>query len=69
MIVLDRFEGEFAVIEQDGVTKNIPKAFIDKNVTEGSVIIKKGKKYYLDEENTAARREKIVGLQESLFED
>ena len=40
MTVLDRFEGNFAVIEDDGIIKNIPKEFIDEEVTEGSVIIK-----------------------------
>ena len=69
MTVLDRFEGNFAVIEDDGIIKNIPKEFIDEEVTEGSVIIKKGDKYFLDEKNSAARREKISELQNSLFED
>ena len=69
MIILDRFEGDFAVVEDNGVMKNIPKALIDKKVTEGSVIIKKGDKYFLDEKNSAARRSKIAELQNSLFED
>lgn len=69
MIVLDRFEGNFAVIEDDGIMKNIPKELVDKSVTEGSVIFKKGDKYFLDEKNSAARRKKIAELQNSLFED
>ncbi len=69
MIVLDRFEGNFAVIEDDGNIKNVPKNLIDEAVTEGSVIVKKGDKYFLDEKNSAARREKNARLQNSLFED
>ena len=69
MIVLDRFEGDFAVVEENGEMKNIPKNLIDKEVTEGSVIVKKGDKYFLDEKNSAARRKKIALLQNSLFED
>ncbi|MBE6761448.1 MAG: DUF3006 domain-containing protein [Ruminococcaceae bacterium] len=69
MIVLDRFEGNFAVIEDDGNIKNVPKNLIDEAVTEGSVIFKKGDKYFLDEKNSAARRKKIAELQNSLFED
>lgn len=69
MIILDRFEGNFAVIEDNGVMKNIPKELIDKKVTEGSVIIKKGDVYFLDEKNSAARRKEIAELQNSLFED
>ena len=69
MIILDRFEGDFAVIYQDDVLKNIPKELVDINAKEGTVLIKKENKYYLDEKNTAVRREKIAELQESLFED
>ena len=69
MIVLDRFEGNFAVIEEDGIIKNIPKELLDEKITEGSVIVKKGDKYFLYEKNSAARREKISELQNSLFED
>ena len=68
MIVLDRFEGDFAVIEENGVTKNIPKNQIDASVTEGSVLIFKNGKYFLDEKKTNARREKLIGLQDSLFD-
>ncbi len=69
MIILDRFEGKFAVIEENGIMKNIPLELVDKDVTEGSVIVKNGEKYFLDEKNSAARRKKIAELQNSLFED
>ena len=69
MIILDRFEGKFAVIEENGNMKNIPKELIDKAVTEGSVLVKIGEKYFLDEKNSAARRKEIAELQNSLFED
>ena len=69
VIVVDRFEGKFAVVEENGVMKNISKELLEKGITEGSVIIKKGDKYFLDEKNSAARRKKIAELQNSLFED
>lgn len=69
MLVLDRFEGEFAVIEDNGVIKNIPRELLAEDIKEGSVIVKKGEKYILDKENSAARRKKISELQNSLFED
>ena len=69
MIVLDRFEGNFAVIEENGIMKNIPKELVDKGVTEGCVVVKIGEKYFLDEKNSAARRKEIAELQNSLFED
>ena len=69
MIILDRFEGSIAVIEDNGVMKNIPKNLLEDGISEGAVIIKKGEKYVLDEKNSAARRNKIAELQNSLFED
>ena len=69
MIILDRFEGDFAVIYEDDALKNIPKELVDINAKEGTVLIKKENKYYLDEKNTAVRRKKIAELQDSLFED
>jgi hypothetical protein len=69
MLVLDRFEGNFAVVEDNGIFKNISRDLIDQNIKEGSVIIKKGNRYVLDKKNSAARRKKISELQNSLFED
>ncbi|MBQ4130754.1 MAG: DUF3006 domain-containing protein [Clostridia bacterium] len=69
MIIVDRFENDFAVIEENGVMKNIPRSLLGDGVTEGSVIVKKGEKYFLDEKNSAARRKEIAELQNSLFED
>lgn len=69
MIVLDRFEGDYAVVEEDGIIKNIPKELLGEKIPEGSVIVKKGEKYFLDEKNSAARRKKLAELQNSLFED
>ena len=69
MLVLDRFEGDFAVVEDNGVLKNIPRNLLDQDIKEGSVVIKKGDRYVLDKENSAVRRKKISELQNSLFED
>lgn len=69
MIILDRFEGNFAVLEDDGVMKNIPRELLPANLREGDVVIKVGEKYLLDEKNTAARRKKIAELQKGLFDD
>lgn len=67
MIIIDRFEGEFAVVEDNGIMKNIPKNLLEDNLTEGSVIVKVGERYFLDKENSAARRKKMAELQKKLF--
>ena len=41
MIILDRFEGDFAVIYEDDALKNIPLELVDINAKEGTVLIKK----------------------------
>ncbi len=69
MIIVDRFEGSIAVVEDDGVMKNIPKNLLEGDIPIGAVIVKKGEKYVLDEKNSAARRKTIAELQNSLFED
>lgn len=69
MMILDRFEGKFAVLEDDGVMKNVPRNLLPKNIREGDVVVKNGGEYLLDEKNTAARRKKIAELQNGLFED
>ena len=69
MIILDRFEGDCAIIYEADALKNIPNESVDINPQEVTVLNKKENKYYLDEKNTAVRRKKIAELQESLFED
>ena len=69
MIILDRFENDFAVVEDNGVMKNIPKSLLVGDIKAGSVLIKIGEEYFLDQKNTAARRKEIAELQNSLFDD
>lgn len=68
MIILERFEGDFALIESDGKIIKVKRTLLDKSVKEGSVLIKRGDIYYPDEGETKARREKLAELTDSLFE-
>ena len=68
MIILERFEGDTAFIEQDGNIITISKDLVDKSATVGDLLYKKGDMYYPDKQKTKARREKIAGLEDSLFE-
>ena len=45
--------------------KDLIKTALDE--TEADLIFKNGK-YFLDEKKTNARREKLIGLQDSLFD-
>lgn len=68
MIILERFEGNTAVIEENGKIITLPKEFIDKSVCQGDLLYKEGEIYYPDKQKTKARREKIAELEDSLFE-
>ena len=61
--IIDRFEGDFAIVELSGETfVNIPKAAIPSEAKEGSVI-----DVTVDEDSTASRTKKINNLMGDLF--
>ncbi|MGB9887732.1 MAG: DUF3006 domain-containing protein [Moorellales bacterium] len=65
MLILDRFEGEFAVIEHDGRTFDVRRELLPADAKEGdvlSIVIR------VDRKATAERRKKIQALADSLFE-
>ncbi|MGB9804516.1 DUF3006 domain-containing protein [Desulfofundulus sp.] len=66
MLIIDRFEGDWAVIEFGRKTFNIPKVLIPPGAREGDVI-----NIYitLDRESTGTRAETVKRLAEELFED
>ncbi len=68
MTILERFEGDYAVIEKDGNLFTTDKKFVDKTVKVGDLLTKKGDIYYPDDDKTKARRQKIAELEDSLFE-
>lgn len=68
--VIDRFEGDWAVIElEDGAIIDIPISNLPSNVSEGSLVLIEDNKATLLAEDTRARRRYIDELMEELFED
>ena len=60
MIILDRFEEDFAICEKDGEAfEKIPKRLIGKNVSEGDVIILSDGIYVTDQAETEKRKKEI----------
>lgn len=59
-MIIDRFEGDYAVIEdkEEGMM-NIPREKLPVNAKEGSVLIKVGDGYEVDEEATQSRKASI----------
>ncbi len=68
MIILERFEGDFALIEINGEISKISRKYVDDSVCAGDVLVKKGDIYYSDLDKTKARRKKLAELTDSLFE-
>lgn len=63
-VTIDRFEGEYAVVEAENKQMiNMPKGLIPSGAQEGDVI-----SIEIDEEETAARRERIGMLMDELWE-
>ncbi len=60
MIVIDRFEGNFAVCEMDGQMVNIPRSCVPPQAGEGSVL-------KLVQVDNTADRQRIAEKQNRLF--
>ncbi|MGN1481025.1 DUF3006 domain-containing protein [Porcipelethomonas sp.] len=67
MLIIERFEGNIAVIEDDDNHLEIDRNSLPDNAREGDVLVKSGDAYKIDPEQTKKRREKILKLQNSLW--
>lgn len=66
---IDRFEGEFAVCEdEEGNFLDIPKALLPADVREGTVLNEKNGRYTIDQAEEKRRRDLANQLQASLWE-
>lgn len=65
MLIIDRFEGEWAVVEYEGKTFNLPRSLLPEEAGEGSVV---RISVTVDQEATKARGKTIEKLADELFE-
>lgn len=61
-VIIDRFEGEFAVVEVGGSFVDMPVELVPEGAKEGSVLT-----ITIDENETKNREEKIRGMMNQLF--
>lgn len=66
MYIIDRLEGEWAVIEGEAKTFNLPRRLLPKGAGEGDVI---QITVEIDQVATRSRVEKVKQLIEEVFED
>ena len=64
MLIIDRFEGKYAIIETSDGMANIPVADLPPGAKEGDVLT-----ISIDKKGTANRRENIGKLMNDLFKD
>lgn len=69
VFVIDRFEGDYAVLEQNGKTCNVPKKMVQASAREGDVVARIEDRWEVDREATARRKAEIEALAESLWRD
>jgi len=62
MLIIDRFEGDFAVVETDNGLINISLSDMPKDSKEGDTL-----RLIIDEEDTAVRKKRIDRKMERLF--
>ena len=60
MLIIDRFEGEFAVIEDDEERLEIQRALLPEAAKEGDVLVCENEVYSVDEEATKIRRAEVL---------
>ena len=68
--IIDRFEGEIAVVEIEGTEmKDFPKSALPRDAEIGDVLIINGDEITISNENTKRLRKDITDLMVELFED
>jgi hypothetical protein len=67
--IIDRFEGELAVVEFDDEMKDIPKSELPKNAQVGDVLIFDGDTITISKTETNKLKKEIDDLMDELFED
>lgn len=70
-LIVDRFEGDFAVCEKqkDGKMINILKDKLPKNIKEGDYLRITDQEVIIDYDKRKAREEKIKNLMDDLWEN
>lgn len=67
--IIDRFEGEYAVIEVEGKTRDVKRDLVELDVSAGDVVICKDGRWYKDHAATVERTRHIKSLMDSVWED
>lgn len=67
--IIDRFEGDLAVVELDDGMKDIHKSLLPKEATTGDMLVFDGDQICIDYEGKKKLAKEIEDLANELFED
>jgi Protein of unknown function (DUF3006) len=67
--IIDRFEGEYVVIEIDGISKDFLKKNLPVNAEVGDVVYIDGSKIYVNKNETKKLKQEIDKLMNEVWED
>lgn len=59
MTIIDRFEGEYAVLETDSGMKNVPRDILPEEAREGDVVELKNGAYTINKKAAEKRRREL----------
>ncbi|WP_169083275.1 DUF3006 domain-containing protein [Paenibacillus sp. PL91] len=67
--IVDRFEGDYAVIEIDGQTQDVSKKDVSASVKVGDVVVLVAGVWTTDTTETKQREQQIKKLMDDVWED
>lgn len=67
--IIDRFEGELAILEVDNQYKTVLRTMLPAQAREGDILVPDKGEWVLDLEATRKRRERIEKLAGELWQD
>lgn len=66
-MVVDRIEGDYAVVEKEGNMVDIPLYMLPEEVTEGDILRLLDGEYIIDNETAVERKEELFARLGNLF--
>jgi hydrogenase maturation factor len=66
--IIDRFEGDYAVVEIEGCIKTIRRSYISDEAQEGDILIFENNQWIIDRKDTEKIRKEIKELADKLWE-
>lgn len=66
--IIDRFEGGFAVVEVDGIIKNVRRNAIPPEAREGDVLVMVRRRWQIDQEATERLRQEVRRMADGVWD-